>query len=180
METESWNVGPTRLEFVQGDITRQDTEAIVNAANRKLEPGGGVSGAIHRAAGPSLWGECQMLSGCATGEAKITSGYHLNAKHVIHTVGPVYSGSEQDAALLRQSYQSSLRLALEQSLKSISFPSISTGVFGYPVREAARTAIQAVRDFLVDSPDLELVRFVLFSQSDLMIYIKAAEEVLDQ
>lgn len=123
-----------------------------NAANRKLEPGGGVSGAIHRAAGPSLWGECRLLNGCATGEAKITGGHRLKAKQVIHTVGPVYIGSEQDSLLLRQSYQNSLQVGLDNGVKPISFPSISTGIFGYPVCEAARIALQAVLDFVRTHP----------------------------
>ncbi len=179
MEAGSWSIGETRLELVQGDITRQDTEAIVNAANRKLEPGGGVSGAIHRAAGPSLWGECQTVNGCATGEAKITGGYHLKAKHVIHTVGPVYTGSDQDPVLLRQAYQNSLRIALAHDVKSVAFPSISTGIFGYPLEDAARTALQAVRDYLLEHPGLELVRFVLFSEPDFEVHKNAAAEVLE-
>lgn len=171
--------GQSRLEIVRGDITVQDTDAVVNAANRKLEPGGGVSGAIHRAAGPALWGECQLLGGCATGEAKITGGHHLKAKHVIHTVGPVYSGSEQDAVLLRNSYQNSLRVALENGLQSVTFPSISTGVFGYPVVEAAGVALRAVRDFLLEHSGIELVRFVLFSDSDFETYRSALSELTE-
>ncbi len=175
MESVGREFGQSKVEVVRGDITVQDTDAVVNAANRKLEPGGGVSGAIHRAAGPALWGECKHLGGCATGEAIITGGYHLKAKHVIHTVGPVYSGSEQDSVLLRNSYQGSLRVAVEHGLKSVAFPSISTGIFGYPVAEAAGVALQAVRDFLLDYSGIELVRFVLFSDSDFETYHSALQ-----
>ncbi len=174
MAVSAWRIKDTTVEVVRGDLTLQDTDAIVNAANNKLAPGGGVSGAIHRAAGPSLWEECRTLNGCATGEAKITGGYNLKAKHVIHTVGPVYSGSKQDAVLLRQCYQNSLAVALSNGLESVAFPSISTGIFGYPVQEAAPVALQAVRDFIQDNPGLKLVRFVLFSEADYDVYRDAA------
>ncbi len=177
MAVSAWRIKGTTVEVVRGDLTLQDTDAIVNAANNKLAPGGGVSGAIHRAAGPSLWEECRKLNGCATGEAKITGGYNLKAKHVIHTVGPVYSGSKQDAALLRQCYQNSLAVALKHGLKSIAFPSISTGIFGYPVKEAAPVALQAVRDFVMEHQGLELIRFVLFSEADYEVYRDSAAEV---
>ena len=139
-------IGESFLELIQGNIVEQETEAIVNAANKRLSPGGGVSGAIHKAAGPGLWEECKKLGGCETGEAKITSGHNLKARYVIHTVGPVYSGSERDAEELKKSYLNSLKLAKENGIKSISFPSISTGAFGYPVKEASLIALETVID----------------------------------
>ena len=178
MEVVTRHVGSSRIEIARGDITKQDTEAIVNAANKALSPGGGVSGAIHRAAGPELWEECRKLGGCGTGEAKISGGYRLQAKYVIHTVGPVYSGSEQDPLLLGNSYGSSLKAALKNGIKTIAFPSISTGIFGYPVADAASVALAAVRDFLELHPGIDLVRFVLFSEPDFSVYKKALAETI--
>ncbi|GAH25274.1 unnamed protein product [marine sediment metagenome] len=129
-----YKIGNSILELIAGDITVQDTEAIVNAANKQLSPGGGVSGAIHRAAGPELWEECKTLEGCQTGEAKLSRGYNLKAKYVIHTVGPVYSSSKSDPEDLRDCYKNSLLLASRNKIKSVSFPSISTGIFSYPVK----------------------------------------------
>jgi O-acetyl-ADP-ribose deacetylase (regulator of RNase III) len=179
METVFRTIGASRVEIVRGDITGQDTEAIVNAANNTLAPGGGVSGAIHRAAGPGLWEECRSLGGCATGEAKISGSHGLKARYVVHTVGPVYSGSEQDPLSLRSCYRNSLQAALESGIKSIAFPSISTGIFGYPVTEAAAVALEAVRGFLEEKAGIELVRFVLFSEADFEVYAKALEETVD-
>jgi O-acetyl-ADP-ribose deacetylase (regulator of RNase III) len=156
-------VGGTLLELVRGDITSQDTDAIVNAANAQLAPGGGVAGAIYRAAGPGLWAECQALGGCHTGEAKLTSGHALQAKAIIHTVGPVYSGTPQDAEALRACYRNSLRLADENGIRSLSFPAISTGAFGYPLAAAAQIAVKAVLTYLQEATRLTLVRFVLYS-----------------
>ena len=162
---DQMSVGDTRLELTMGDITLQETDAVVNAANKRLAPGGGVAGAIHRAAGPELWEECRQLEGCRTGEAKITQGYHLPAAYVIQTVGPVYSGSHRDAELLKECYRNSLQLAREYSLKSISFPALSTGAFGYPREEAARVALSTVIEWLEHNDGLELVRFVLYDQA---------------
>lgn len=158
-------IGNSVLELTQGDITKQDTEAVVNAANKRLAPGGGVAGAIHSAAGPELWEECRKLGGCETGDAKITKGYKLPAAHVIHTVGPVYSGSARDAELLASSYRNSLELAEENGIKSISFPAISTGAFGYPVEEAAEIALETVIDYLEKGSEIDLVRFVLYDSN---------------
>ncbi len=168
-------INQTRLELVQGDITLQDTDAIVNAANNSLLGGGGVDGAIHRAAGPELLAECRTLGGCATGDAKITKGYRLQARHVIHTVGPVYSGSPRDAELLARCYRRSLEIASAHHLKSIAFPSISTGAYGYPANEAAPVALQAVIEYLRAHVDIELVRFVLFDRRTYEAYEQALE-----
>ncbi len=152
-----------RIELVEGDITLQDTDAIVNAANTSLLGGGGVDGAIHRAAGPELLEECRTLNGCPTGEAKITKGYRLRARYVIHTVGPVYrDGRHNEPELLAACYRNSLRVAVSNSLKTVAFPSISTGAYGYPIDEAAGIAIETVTDFLKDHPQIEKVRFCLF------------------
>jgi len=162
------------LELVQGDITQQDTDAIVNAANTSLLGGGGVDGAIHRAAGSELLAECRTLGGCPTGDAKITEGYKLKARHVIHTVGPVYRrGSEEVRDLLASAYRRSMEVAHENGLKSLAFPSISTGAYGYPLDEAAPLALSTVIDYLRKHPDIELVRFVLFGADALRAYQKA-------
>ena len=160
-----------RLETVQGDITRQAVDAIVNAANTTLLGGGGVDGAIHRAAGPELLDECRGLGGCLTGEARITRGYRLPAAHVIHTVGPVWSGGTHgEPELLRRCYANSLRLAVQHGVRSIAFPSISTGAYGYPIEQAAAIAVATVRDELRNDSTVELVRFVCFSAGDLVVY----------
>jgi O-acetyl-ADP-ribose deacetylase (regulator of RNase III) len=168
----------SKLEIIKDDITKQDTDAIVNAANQYLSPGGGVSGAIHRAAGAGLAEECRKLGGCKTGEAKITKGYNLKAKYVIHTVGPVYSGSDMDKINLAKCYKNSLLIAKQNKLKSISFPSISTGIFGYPVEEAAEIALKTIYDFLKENSEIQLVRMVLYSQKDYEIYETTATKVI--
>ena len=165
------------LELIQGNVVNQETEAIVNAANTRLAPGGGVSGAIHNSAGPGLWEECKKLGGCETGEAKLTSGHNLKAQYVIHTVGPVYSGSEKDAKHLKNSYLNSLKLAKKHGIKSMSFPSISTGIFGYPVDEASRIALKTVVDYLKTHKEITLVRFVLFGRQDFLVYEKSLKEI---
>ena len=160
-----------RLEAVQGDITQQAVDAIVNAANTTLLGGGGVDGAIHRAAGSELLEECRRIGGCPTGEARITRGYRLLARHVIHAVGPVWSGGRRgEPELLRGCYESALRLAREHGLASVAFPSISTGAYRYPVEQAATLAVETVRQLVREPGPLELVRFVCFSAGDLEVY----------
>lgn len=168
-----------RIELIRGDITHQDTDAIVNAANTSLLGGGGVDGAIHRAGGPDILAECRRHGGCATGDAKITTGGRLKARHVIHTVGPVYrDGTRGEPDLLASAYRRSLEVASEHGLRRVAFPSISTGVYSYPVPDAARIALRTVADYLRAHDDIELVRFVLFSDRDLSIYQEAARELL--
>lgn len=163
-----------RIEIVRGDITDQDVDAIVNAANTSLLGGGGVDGAIHCAAGPELLEECRKLNGCLTGQAKMTRGYLLPARHVIHTAGPVWHGGARgEDALLADCYRNSLRLAEQASLKSIAFPSISTGVYLFPIERAAAIAITTIRDHLANGSRLERVRMVLFSEDDRRVYERA-------
>ena len=153
------------------DITKLDVDVIVNAANTSLLGGGGVDGAIHRAAGPKLLEECRTLHGCKTGEAKITKGYNLKARHVIHTVGPIYSGSPKDAQMLRNCYWNSLELACANEIHSIAFPAISTGVYGYPLTEATEIALKTVLDWLNDHADYELeIIFACFDKRTSALY----------
>lgn len=174
-------INQSRLELVEGDVTAQETEAIVNAANPTLLGGGGVDGAIHRAAGPQLLEECRTLGGCQTGDAKITKGYRLKAKHVAHTVGPVYRrDGERAPELLASAYRRSLEVASENNVRSVSFPSISTGAYGYPVEEAAAIALQTAINYLESHTDIELVRFVLFGRRTYQVYEKALKEILAQ
>jgi O-acetyl-ADP-ribose deacetylase (regulator of RNase III) len=161
------------VEAVQDDITRQSVDVIVNAANSSLLGGGGVDGAIHRAAGPELLAECRALGGCPTGEARITKAYRLPARYIVHTVGPVWSGGHDgEAELLRRCYLNALQLADAQGARSIAFPSISTGAYGYPVGQAARIAVDAVAEAQRRMLRIELVRFVCFSERDWNIYLQ--------
>ncbi len=172
-------VGTSVLELVEGDITKQDTEAIVNAANTSLLGGGGVDGAIHRAGGPQILEECKKVGGCPTGEARITTGGRLKAKWVIHTVGPVYrDGKHREPELLASAYRNSLRLASEKGIKSVAFPSISTGAYGYPMADAARIALRSTIGYLKDHPGLSLVRFVLFGATAFRTYEEALEDLV--
>ncbi len=172
-------ISESSLELVEGDITRQDTDAIVNAANTSLLGGGGVDGAIHRAGGPKILEECRQLGGCPTGEARLTSGGNLKARYVIHTVGPIYrGGAHREAELLASCYRESLKLASGKGLASVAFPSISTGAYGYPLTEAARIALQSVLDYLAQHPEIRLVRFVLFGRPAYETYEKVLRELL--
>lgn len=175
-----YKIYKSRLILIQGDITKEATDAIVNAANNELTPGGGVSGAIHRAAGPMLWKECQKLDGCKTGQAKLTGGYNLPAKFVVHIVGPIYSGTSQDKSDLTNAYRNSLKIASENNIKSIAFPSISTGIYGYPIKQASEIAISAIVEYLRNHPEIELVKMVTHSEKDFQVYLKTAEEISDK
>ena len=167
-----------RIQLVEGDITRRDVDAIVNAANSSLLGGGGVDGAIHRAAGPRLVAECATLLGCRTGEAKITKGYSLPAKRVIHTVGPVWQGGQaNEDLLLAACYRNSLRLAVRHGIRTIAFPSISTGAYGFPMERAARIAVDEVRRFLAANPNaLDRVELVSFGKDAYERYRKILGE----
>jgi O-acetyl-ADP-ribose deacetylase (regulator of RNase III) len=164
-----------RIKVVQGDITKQEVDAIVNAANEALRGGGGVDGAIHRAAGPELLEECKKIGGCPTGEARITKGYRLPARYVIHTVGPVWHGGHRgEPEKLAACYRNALRLAVENGARTVAFPGISTGVYGYPLEDATRVAITTVRACLEEMPAIEEVRFVTFGDDA----TRTAERVL--
>jgi O-acetyl-ADP-ribose deacetylase (regulator of RNase III) len=185
MSEEEFKIRSATVRFVKGDITDMETDAIVNAANPTLLGGGGVDGAIHRKGGPTILKECKRIRaeqwphGLPTGQAVTTSGGNLKAKHVIHTVGPIWRGGhEGEAELLRDAYANSLAVAVVNKLRTVAFPSISTGAYGYPIQEASRTAIRAVKVFLEDEDSLGEVVFVLFSEHDLRIYLEAAEREL--
>jgi len=165
---------PARITVVRGDISRMDADAIVNAANSSLLGGGGVDGAIHAAAGPELLEECRTLGGCPTGEAKLTKGYHLPARWVIHTVGPVWrGGGEGEAEVLARCYRSCFSIVRERGFRTVAFPSISTGVYGYPVSEACQVAVKATIEELQTNRVLERVYFVCFDAATFQAYLQA-------
>lgn len=180
-----FHVGLAVLQLVRGDITEIEADAIVNAANSSLMGGGGVDGAIHRRGGPKIAEECRRIretewpDGLPTGKAVITSGGNLKAKHVIHTVGPVWMGGfHVEAELLKQAYRNSLKLAAAKGLKTVAFPSISTGAYGYPIEEASREALKTVKDFLEKEDRLDRVMLVLFSEGDFQVYLETAKSIL--
>ncbi len=167
------------LELVIGDITLQDTEAIVNAANSSLLGGGGVDGAIHKAAGPDLIDHCATFGGCPTGSACITLGYNLKAKYIIHAVGPIYCGGKNgEAENLASAYRTSMGLAEKEGITSLAFPAISTGVYGYPLQEAAHIALKTIFDYLDEETNISLVRFVLFNQKTYSVFDQALIDVM--
>ncbi len=160
-----------KIKIIQSDITKLDVDAIVNAANSSLLGGGGVDGAIHRSAGPELLAECRLLNGCETGEAKITGGYNLTTKHVIHTVGPVWHGGKNnEETLLANAYTNSLRVAAENGCKTVAFPNISTGVYGFPKDKAAAIALITVKDFCKKHTEIDMVYFVCFDRENFVLY----------
>jgi len=167
------------LVVAKGDITNESTDAIVNAANSGLRGGGGVDGAIHRAGGPSIMKECRKIGNCPTGQAVITTGGNLKAKYVIHTVGPIYSGgNKREAELLKSAHLESLKLASKRKIKSVAFPAISTGVYGYPKNEAAHIALKTTIDYLNENSDIKLVRFILFDQNTYKIFTEELEKII--
>jgi len=171
-------IGKAVIELKQGDITREAVDAIVNAANSSLLGGGGVDGAIHRAGGPAILEQCRQLGGCEPGDAKITTGGKLPAKYVIHTVGPVWHGGEQrEPEILASAYRRSLEVASSKGLRTVAFPSISTGAYGYPIRQAAQVALSTVANYLKSHQDIARGTFVLFSQHDLIVYETALKEL---
>lgn len=174
-----FKIGKTIFFLEEGDITQQETEAIVNAANSRLAGGGGVDGAIHRAGGPAIMEECRRIGGCPTGQAVITTGGLLKAIYVIHTVGPIYQGGHKgEARYLASAYRESLKLAHEKGIQSLAFPSLSTGAYGYPLNEAAPIAIQTVGDYLRENQVFKRVGFVLFGNKACQAYVQAAEDHL--
>ncbi len=171
-------VKSSKIILEQGDITKQTTEAIVNAANSSLRGGGGVDGAIHRAGGPKIMEECRKIGGCPAGEAVITTGGKLNAKYVIHTVGPIWKGGNAgEEETLTLAYQNSLALASKKWIRSLSFPSISTGAYGYSIQEASKVALNTIADYLKKHPEIEKVVVVLFSDNDFQTYQETLKEI---
>ncbi|KYK21504.1 RNase III inhibitor [Thermoplasmatales archaeon SM1-50] len=172
------HINASTLILTCGDITKETTDAIINAANNRLAGGGGVDGAIHRTGGPTIMKECRKIGGCPTGKAVITTGGNLKAKYVIHTVGPRYQeGTRNEAALLKSAYLESLKLASKKNLKSVAFPAISTGVYGYPLNEAANIALQTTIDYLKEHQDITLVKFVLYDQNSYNIFIEELKKI---
>jgi O-acetyl-ADP-ribose deacetylase (regulator of RNase III) len=175
-----FRVHRSHVELLEGDLAAQDVDALVNAANSSLLGGGGVDGAIHRAAGSDLLAECRTLGGCPTGEARLTRGYRLRARFVIHAVGPVYRGHPRDAELLAEAHRASLELASQHGVRSLAFPAISTGAYGYPMDEASQVALATVKEYLEAHSEIERVRFVLWGKAALSAYTNAARRILGE
>lgn len=174
-----YNYGKSKLHVVEGDITKMEVDAVVNAANNTLLGGGGVDGAIHRAGGPTILEQCKKIGGCPTGEARITTAGNMPSKYVIHTVGPIYKdGTKGEEQLLYNAYYNSMKLAKEYQLKSIAFPSISTGAYGYPKKDAGKIALKAVMEFLNEENYLENIYFVLFNHKDYELYEKLLDKTV--
>jgi len=174
-----YGIGGKKVQIVRGNIVEQpDVEAIVNAANAMLAPGGGVAGAIHKAAGHELYEECKRYAPISPGEAVITNGYRLPNKYVIHTLGPRYGVDKPEDEILKNCYQNSLRLADQKGIKSVAFPAISTGIFGYPVEAAAQVALRAIKELLPELQNVETVRMVLFRESDYRVHVETANKLL--
>ena len=181
-----FKVGNARIQLIRGDITEVEVDAIVNAANSTLLGGGGVDGAIHRKGGPKILEECKLIratqwpDGLPTGKAVLTSGGNLKAKYVIHTVGPIWLGGfHVESELLKQAYRNSLKLAVQNGIKTIAFPSISTGAYGYPIEEASRVAVGSVKKFLEKEDKIKKVTFVLFSDLDFAVYLRALKDIVE-
>jgi len=171
-------INTSTLSLTNGDITKETTDAIVNAANSKLAGGGGVCGSLHRSGGPAIMSECRRIGGCPTGQAVITTGGNLKAKYVIHTVGPRYDErTGNKAALLKSAYLESLRLASKKNLKNIAFPAISTGAYGYPLHEAARIALQTTIEYLIKHQDIKLVKFVLYDHTTYDVFTQELQKI---
>ncbi|MCX7831765.1 MAG: macro domain-containing protein [Actinobacteria bacterium] len=176
---KEYKLGSVNIQIVKGDITEQkDMEAIVNSANPMLAPGGGVAGAIHRAAGPELYDECKKFAPIKVGSAVITSGYRLPNRYVIHTLGPRYGIDKPEDDLLAKCFESSLRIAESNGINSIAFPAISTGIFGYPVEEAAIVSLKTIKRMVPHLRNIRTIRIVLYSEGDYLTFLKAAEEIL--
>ena len=179
--TTEINVNQTTIDLQQGDITQQGTDAIVNAANSALAGGGGVDGAIHRAAGADqLQAACRKIGGCPTGDAVITPGFNLKAKHIIHAVGPIYKPGDDAPRLLKGAYRRSLEVAAENNVKSVALPAISTGIFGYPMSEAAEIALTTAREFAEENDSIDLIRFVLFGPDAMQAFEEALENMNEE
>lgn len=178
---KSTKIKNTNLELVLGNIIKQNTKAIVNAANKQLAPGGGVAGIIHSAAGPELWEECKKIRGCKTSQAKITKAYKLPNKYVIHTVGPIYKHSEnniEQSELLKKSYLNSLKICDKNKIDSVAFPAISTGAFGYPVKEASKIALDTIINYLKKDTNIKLVRIVLYDDKSFKIHKETLDKLI--
>lgn len=177
----NFKINETSVSFKIGDITKESVEAIINAANSGLRGGGGVDGAIHRAGGPEIMEECRKIGICPPGQAVLTTGGNLPAGHVIHTVGPIYSGSRRgEEETLQKAYLNSLCLASQNNIQSLAFPSISTGVYGYPIEEASKVALKTCLQYIKEHPDFTLVNFVLFSQKDYAVYVKTLKDLFPE